>query len=87
MDQTKFLSKTLWQFSEVSAFTDLVLVCKDGEVSVHSPMLTSVFSKFGFNLEKPGCLVMPDHRYFFLIHDMPSHFFCISLTVQHIWKR
>ena len=67
MDQTKFLSKTLWQFSEVSAFTDLVLVCKDGEVSVHSPMLASVFSELGFNLEKAACLVMPDHRYFFLM--------------------
>ena len=67
MDQTKFLSKTLWQFSEVSAFTDLVLVCKDGEVSMHSPMLASVFSKFGFNLERPGCLVMPYHGYFSLM--------------------
>ena len=43
MDQTTFLSQTLWQFFEASAFTDLTLVCKDGQVSVHSPILSSLF--------------------------------------------
>ena len=32
MDQTTFLSQTLWQYSEASAFTDVILVCKDGKV-------------------------------------------------------
>ena len=32
MNQTTFLSQTLWQYSEASAFTDVILVCKDGKV-------------------------------------------------------
>ena len=69
MDQGTFLSQALWQFSEASAFTDLVLVCMDGEVAVHSPIIANVFVKFGFsaNLERPECLLLPDYRWFHLI--------------------
>ena len=72
MNQTKFLSQTLWQFCETSAFTDLVLVCKDGEMAVHSSILAPIFIKFGLscfsaNLGRPECLVMPDHRYLSLL--------------------
>ena len=84
MDQTKFLSRTLWQFFEASAFTDLVLVCKDGEVAVHSPILASTFIKFGFNLERSECLVMPDHRYLFCSHTLsPSLCFVLNLFLIH----
>ena len=69
MDQATYLSRMLWQFLEASAFTDLTLVCKDGEVAVHSPMLASLLIKIGFTCldpdqERPECLLMPDHRYF-----------------------
>ena len=33
MNQATFLSQTLWYFSEASAFTDVLLVCKDGQVA------------------------------------------------------
>ena len=33
MNQETFLSETLWYFSEASAFTDVLLVCKDGQVA------------------------------------------------------
>ena len=67
MDQKTFLSRTLWEFSEASDFTDLTLVCKDGEVAAHSPIIASVFVKLGSacfsaNLERPQCLLMPDYR-------------------------
>ena len=64
MDQRTFLSRALWQFSEASTFTDLVLVCKDGEVAVHSPIIAKVFVKFGIpaNLERSECLLLPDYR-------------------------
>ena len=64
MDQRTFLSQALWQFSEASTFTDLVLVCKDGEVAVHSPIFAKVFVKFGIsvNLERPECFLLPDYR-------------------------
>ena len=32
MNQATFLSQTLWYFSEASAFTDVLFVCKDGQV-------------------------------------------------------
>ena len=72
MDQATYLSQTLWQFLEASAFTDLTLVCKDGKVAVHSPMLASLLLKIGFSClsadqERPEYLLMPDHRYFSLI--------------------
>ena len=65
MDQATYLSQTLWQFLEASVFTDLRLVCKDGEVAAHSPMLASLLLKVGFSClsadqERPGCLLMPD---------------------------
>ena len=68
MDQATYLSQTLWQFLEASAFTDLTLVCKDGEVAVHSPMLASLLLKIGFSRlsadqEKPDYLLMPNFRY------------------------
>ena len=67
MDQATYLSQTLWQFLEASAFTDLTLVCKDGEVAAHSPMLASPLLKIGFSClsddqERPECLLMPDSR-------------------------
>ena len=64
MDQEKFLSQTLWRFFEASAFTDLVLVCKDGDMAAHSPMLAPLLRKFGLSagMERSGCLLMPDHR-------------------------
>ena len=64
MDQRTFLSEALWQFSEASAFTDLILVCKDGEVAVHSPIIAKVFVKFGFsaNLQRHERLLLPDNR-------------------------
>ena len=34
MNQATFLSQTLWYFSEASAFTDVLLVCKDGQVAI-----------------------------------------------------
>ena len=71
MDQEKFLSQTLWRFFEASAFTDLVLVCKDGEMAAHSPMLGPLLRKFGLsaNLERSGCLLMPDHGYLSFSHS------------------
>ena len=77
MDQTKFLSQTLWQFVEASAFTDLTLVCKDGEVAVHSPMLASLLLKIGFSClsadqERPECLLMPDSRSLSCSHSFSS---------------
>ena len=66
MDQATYLSQTLWQFLEASAFTDLTLVCKDGEVAVHSAMLASLLDKVGFSclsVEDQECLLMPEHRY------------------------
>ena len=67
MDQGAFLSRAFWQYFEASTFTDLVLNCDDGEVSVHSPILASVLSKIGFSSsseERQGSLVLPGLRYF-----------------------
>ena len=69
MDHEAFLSRALWQYLEASSFTDLVLICEDGEVAVHTPMLASVLSKIGFygssdgQQERPGSLVLPGLRY------------------------
>ena len=67
MDQAAFLSRTLWQYFETSTYTDLSLICKDGELDVHTPMLASILINLGVscsvNQERPECLVIPDLRY------------------------
>ena len=88
MDQPTYLSQTLWQFLEASAFTDLTLVCKDGEVAVHSPMLASLLLKIGFSClsadqERPECLLMPDSRSHSCYHSS-SIFLCFAHVIHCI---
>ena len=89
MDQATYLSQTLWQFLEASAFTDLTLVCKDGKVAVHSPMLASLLLKIGFSclsadLERPEYLLMPDNRYLSSRTLSPSQYVSAHVFIQLI---
>eukprot|EP00092_Neocalanus_flemingeri_P026148 GFUD01028339.1.p1 GENE.GFUD01028339.1~~GFUD01028339.1.p1 ORF type:complete len:683 (+),score=146.91 GFUD01028339.1:53-2101(+) len=61
-DHRSFLSKTLWKFKSNFLFTDLTLVCGDGEVKVHKAMLANVIKFSGSNLsgEELDCLIVPD---------------------------
>ena len=67
MDQAAFLSQTLWQYFETSTYTDLSLICEDGELAVHTPMLASILVNLGVSCsadqERPECLMIPDLRY------------------------
>ena len=67
MDQAAFLSRTLWQYLETSTYTDLSLICNDGQLAIHSPMLASILLNLGVSCsadqEGPECLIMPDLRY------------------------
>jgi len=66
MDQAAFLSQTLWQYFETSTYTDLSLICEDGELAVHTPMLASILVNLGVSCsadqERPECLMIPDLR-------------------------
>ena len=66
MDQAAFLSQTLWQYFDTSTYTDLSLICKDGELVVHTPMLASILINLGCcsaDQERPECLMVPELRY------------------------
>ena len=85
MDQGTFLSRTLWEFFEASAFTDVTLACKDGEVSAHSPIIAAVFPKSGStfflaNFERPQRLLMPDFRF------LSFSFFDVTLSLLCLYK-
>ena len=85
MDQGTFLSRTLWEFFEASAFTDVTLACKDGEVSAHSPIIAAVFPKsgstfFSANFERPQRLLMPDFRF------LSFSFFDVTLSLLCLYK-
>jgi len=51
----------LWQFQQISLFTDLTIFCHDGSVPAHKSMLASVINRLGVKLmEKVDGLVLPD---------------------------
>ena len=63
MDQSSYLSQTLWDYRERGLYTDLTLVCEDGSLPTHSAMLAGLFASFRINFisreEVPECLFLP----------------------------
>ena len=64
MDQSSYLSRTLWEYRGSCKYTDLTLICGDGSLPAHAVMLARLFSSFGINFssreEVPECLFLPD---------------------------
>ena len=64
MDQSSYLSRTLWDFWGSCKYTDLTLVCVDGNLPAHAALLARLFTSFGINFpsreEVPECLFLPD---------------------------
>ena len=58
------------------------LLCKDGELAVHSPMLASILLNLGVSCsadqEGPECLIMPDLRYPSVIVSTDRPFLSLS---------
>ena len=64
MNQSSFLSQALWEYQGSSEYTDVTLVCWDGSLPAHAPMLAGLFTSFGISFrsreEVPECLFLPD---------------------------
>ena len=64
MDQSSYLSRTLWYYQEHGLYTDLTLVCEDGSLPTHAVMLAGLFTSFGISFlsreEVPECVFLPD---------------------------
>ena len=64
MDQSSYLSRTLWEYQSSSNYTDLTLVCADASLLAHAVMLAPLFTSFGISFpsreEVPECLFLPD---------------------------
>ena len=64
MDQSDYLSQTLWEYRGSSEYTDITLLCKDGSLPAHAVMLDPLFRGFGISFlsreEVPECLLLPD---------------------------
>ena len=63
MDQSSYLSQTLWDYRERGLYTDLTLVCEDGSLPTHAAMLAGLFTSFRISFlsreEVPECLFLP----------------------------
>jgi len=64
VDHKTFLSQTLWKFQQSNLFTDVTIVCSDGEVQVHRMMLVDILYLWQIKPEdleaEFECLVIPD---------------------------
>ena len=64
MDQSHYVSRTLWQYRGSLHFTDISLVCEDGILPAHAAMLAGLFTSFGITQSMkdkvPDCLFFPD---------------------------
>jgi len=52
VDHHSFLCQTLWKFQKSNLFTDVTIVCSDGEVPVHKTMLVSILQLWEIKLEE-----------------------------------
>ena len=61
MNQSGYVSQTLWQYRVASQFTDVTLVCADDRLSAHAALLSGFLSGFGISLgDAPHVLLLPD---------------------------
>ena len=64
MDQSRYLSQTLWEYRGSCEFTDITLLCEDGSLPAHVAILAPFFSTYGINFlpgeESPECLFLPN---------------------------
>ena len=64
LNQSSYLSPTLWAYREKGLQTDLTLVCEDGSLLTHAAMLTRLFASFHISFssreEVPEFLFLPD---------------------------
>ena len=64
MDQSRYLSHTLWQYRGSLDYTDITLVCEDGILPAHAAMLAGLFTSFGITqsiqVKEPDCVFFPD---------------------------
>jgi len=63
LDHKAFLCRTLWKFQNCQLFTDLSIVCSDGQVSVHKTMIVDLLKLSGISLADLGeseSLLLPD---------------------------
>ena len=49
MDQSTFLSRTLWSYRESEEYVDVILVCQDEPISAHIALLAPLLSSFGIS--------------------------------------
>ena len=71
MDQSGYLSRTLWDFRGNKEFTDLTLICDDGSLPVHAVLLAPLFSSFGLS--------------FLSSEEMPDCLFLVGLTTSEVY--
>ena len=64
LNQSSYLSRSLWDYHEKGLHTDITLVCEDGSLPTHAAMLTGLFASFRIIFpsreEVPDCLFLPD---------------------------
>ena len=64
MNQSSYLSQTLWQYRGSGQFTDVTLACADGGLPAHSALLAGFMNSFGIRItsmeEMPEVVIIPD---------------------------
>ena len=72
MNQSAYLSQTLWDYRDSCDFTDLTLACKDGSLQAHSAMLAGFIASFGISITSTM--------------DVPEFLFLPELTISEVQK-
>ena len=76
MDQSNYLSQTLWEYRGTGEYTDITLFCEDGSLPAHVVMLAPLFRGFGISFlcteELPECLILPDSTTKFVFNALKA---------------